>query len=130
MSREDHSERSKSLLVHDSQAVHVQGRGCHPRGQAKGSESWAHIEQSPLKLQEGPENSFSALPPASSQQQQLQLQLHTAGEIRQTKSEISRKVEPAAVKEDDWKRGDWLRRERGKTREETWPDSSPRQQRK
>lgn len=62
MKREDRGRRSDGLLVHDSEAVHVQGRGCHPRGQAKGSECWTHIEQSPLKLQEGPENSFSVLP--------------------------------------------------------------------
>lgn len=29
--------------VHDCKAVEVQGRGCHPRGQAKGSECWVHI---------------------------------------------------------------------------------------
>lgn len=66
--QEDESKRSRDSLVHDSEAVDIQGRHCHPRGQAKGSQCWAHIEQSPLKLQEGPEISFSglALRPVSS----------------------------------------------------------------
>lgn len=81
MKREHHGRKSNGLLVHDSEAVHVQGRGCHPRGQAKGSECWAHIEQSPLKLQEGPENSFSVLPlhPVSSSSSKPQ-----AGSVRQS----------------------------------------------
>lgn len=33
--------------VHGCEAAEVQGRGCHPRGQAKGSECWVHIGQSP-----------------------------------------------------------------------------------
>lgn len=92
----DHSRRSQSLLVHDSEAVDIQGRGCHPRGQAKGSQCWAHIEQSPLKLQEDPENSFSVCPGSSSRPQ--------AGSVRQ--SQRSAKVEPAAVEEDKCKRMD------------------------
>lgn len=72
--QEDESKRSRGSLVHDSEAVDIQGRGCHPRGQAKGSQCWAHIEQSPLKLQEGPEISFSGLAPASGEQQQQRLQ--------------------------------------------------------
>lgn len=29
--------------VHDCEAVEVQGRGCHRRGRARGSECWVHI---------------------------------------------------------------------------------------
>lgn len=79
VNREDHSKRSRGLLVRDSEAVHVQGRGCHPRGQAKGSECRAHIEQCPLKLQEGLRKQLFRATTASSQQQQQQLQ--TAGRI-------------------------------------------------
>lgn len=53
--------------VHDSEAVQVQGRGCHPRGQARGFECWVHIWQSPLKLQGGLENlqCFLCIQPAA-----------------------------------------------------------------
>lgn len=50
--------KKNSWPVHDSEAVQVQGRGCHPRGQARGFECWVHIWQSPLKLQGGLENGF------------------------------------------------------------------------
>lgn len=75
------AEEAQGSLVHDSEAVRLQGRGCHPRGQAKGSEHRAHIEQSPPKAQR---SAVSASPASSQQQQQQQLR-----RICRTKSEVS-----------------------------------------
>lgn len=42
---------TKNIPVHDSQAVEVQGRGCHTHGQARGSDGRVHMGHSgPLWL--------------------------------------------------------------------------------
>lgn len=61
--REDHSK--KGSLVHDSEAVQLQGRGRHPRGRAKGSGRRAHIEQSPLKAQRSAFQGFPCIQSAA-----------------------------------------------------------------